>query len=183
MKMIGRIAGAATAAGFAAMLSLSALAQSTPGTPPDNVTVPNTGTAVHCNADGTATVTQNPNATQSTEGTVPGTPVTQNNPNGPGTTTSQTPMLQKPPSVANVQCPKTTVPTTTTAPMNTYPTTPQSTGNGPAGSEMNALTNNPNGSNWTDKFNRPVTNSTPVSGMHTRHKHHMKPPSHGGGGQ
>lgn len=178
MNLATRILGITTAAGFAAALSLPAAAQTSPNVP-SNVTVPNTGTTIKCNANGTATVTQNPNATQSTEQTVPGTPVTQNNPNGPGTTTTQTPTLQKPTTNVATQCPKTTP--TTTAPMtNTEPQSTMPAGNGPAGSEMNALTNNPNGSNWTDKFNRPMISSSHMGSVKTKHKHRKR--ATGGGG-
>jgi hypothetical protein len=42
--------------------------------------------------------------------------------------------------------------------------------------EMNALTNNPNGSNWIDKFNRPGVAMT----VHHKTKHHAKRASGGG---
>jgi hypothetical protein len=51
-------------------------------------------------------------------------------------------------------------------------------GNGPGGSEMNALTNNPNGAGWLQKFNRPnVMSSVP----HHKSKHRTKRASGGGG--
>jgi hypothetical protein len=62
-------------------------------------------------------------------------------------------------------------PSTQTAPTG-------SMGNGPGGSEMNALTNNPNGAGWLQKFNRPnVTSSVP----HHKSKHRTKRASGGGG--
>jgi hypothetical protein len=48
--------------------------------------------------------------------------------------------------------------------------------NGPGGMEMNALSNNPNGQNWLDKFNRPGV----AMGMHHRSKHRAKRASGGG---
>jgi hypothetical protein len=74
--------------------------------------------------------------------------------------------------------------TPTTAPANMQ--NPQS--NGPGGMEMNAITNNPNGSNWLDKFNRPVAHMTTPGmpmhygmGKHHKSKHRAKRASGGGG--
>jgi hypothetical protein len=51
--------------------------------------------------------------------------------------------------------------------------------NGPNGAEMNALTNNPNGPTWLQKFNRPMVSAQI---MHHRSKHRAKRASGGGGG-
>jgi hypothetical protein len=50
-------------------------------------------------------------------------------------------------------------------------------GNGPGGADMNALTNNPNGAGWLQKFNRPNVSSVP----HHKSKHRTKRASGGGG--
>jgi len=65
-------------------------------------------------------------------------------------------------------------PNTTTTTPAAAPATMPSTTNG--GMEMNALTNNPNGSNWIDKFNRPGVAMT----VHHKTKHHAKRASGGG---
>src|ERR1700751_818850 len=88
-------------------LTIPAFAQSQP-TPPEKIPVPNSGTQIHCNPNGTATVTSGPNAETSTSNNVPGTPVTSNNPSGTGTTTTQTPEVTKGTNAATAtQCPKT----------------------------------------------------------------------------
>lgn len=163
---------AASAAALVLGLAAPAFAQNT-GTPPSTVPVPNSGTQVHCNPNGTGTVTTGPNAETSANNNVPGTPVTQNNPTGTGTTTTQTPTLQKPTSATEVQCPK-TAPSTPAAPQqNAAPAMPESSGT----QNMDALNNNPNGSNWLEKFNRPT-----VAASHkTKHTHKKR--ATGGGGQ
>jgi hypothetical protein len=53
---------------------------------------------------------------------------------------------------------------------------------------MNALTNNPNGPTWLDKFNRPVARTSNsgmmqyASGRHHKSRHRVKRASGGGGG-
>jgi hypothetical protein len=62
----------------------------------------------------------------------------------------------------------------------------QSPANGPGGMEMNAITNNPNGPNWMDKFNRPVARTSTngmmmhYAGKHHKSKHRAKRASGGG---
>lgn len=70
-------------------------------------------------------------------------------------------------------------------------TTTMPSGSGPNGQNMDALNNNPNGANWIDKFNRPVSNTSTtgtmsngshMAGMKSKHKkHHAKRASGGGG--
>lgn len=147
-------------------LTAPALAQT--GTPPDKMAVPNSSTQVKCNPNGTGTVTNGPNADTSASNNVPGTPVTSNNPNGTGTTTTQTPTLAKPTN-ATVQCAKTEQ--QPPAQQNAAPAMPQN-----SAPSMNALTNNPNGSGWLAKYNRPS-----VAATHKTMKHHAKHASGGGG--
>jgi hypothetical protein len=172
MSSGSKLLGFASMAALVAGLTIPALAQSQPGSPPNTMPVPNSGTQVKCNANGTATVTSGPNAETSTANNVPGTPVTSNNPSGSGTTTTQTPSVTKPSSAANVQCPKTT-PAMPATPVqqNTAPAMPQN-----SSTNMDALNNNPNGSNWLEKFNRPMVSK---SSMKTK-KHHKR--ASGGGG-
>jgi hypothetical protein len=178
MSSRSRILGFASMAALVAGLTVPAFAQSqgTQGQPPSKVPVPNSGTQVQCNSNGTATVTSGPNAETSATNNVPGTPVTENNPNGTGTTTTQTPTMTKPASAAQVNCPKTT-PTTpstqqTMPQQNTAPSMPQNSA--PA---MDALNNNPNGPGWLEKFNRPMVSK---SMMKTK-KHHKRATGGGGG--
>lgn len=159
--------GVAALAGLLLGLATPALAQNT-GTPPDKMAVPNSSTQVKCNPNGTGTVTNGPNAETSTTNSAPGTPVTSNNPNGSGTTTTQTPALAKP-TASTVQCAK-TEPQQPPAQQNAAPAMPEN-----SAPEMNALTNNPNGSNWLQKFNRPTVAATHKA------KHHTKRASGGGG--
>jgi hypothetical protein len=160
------ILGVAALGGLLFSLAAPALAQPA-STPPDKMAVPNSSTQVKCNPNGTGTVTNTTNAETSTTNNVPGTPVTSNNPAGSGTTTTQTPTLAKPTS-ATVQCAKTEQPMTQR--QNAAPAMPQNSS--PA---MNALTNNPNGSDWLAKFNRPTVAATHKT------KHHVKRASGGGG--
>lgn len=172
MNSSPKLLGFASMAALVAGLTVPAIAQSQPGSPPDKVPVPNSGTQIHCNANGTATVTSGPNAETSASNNVPGTPVTSVNPNGTGTTTTQTPTVTKGTNAATAtQCPKTAPATPTIPQQNAPPATPQT-----SGSTMDALNNNPNGSNWLDKFNRPTVSN---SSMKTK-KHHKR--ASGGGG-
>lgn len=174
MSSRSRILGFASMAALVAGLTVPAFAQSTPGTPPEKVPVPNSGTQVQCNSNGTATVTSGPNAETSASNNVPGTPVTQTNPNGSGTTTTQTPTMTKPTSAAQVNCPKTTpaTPQQTMPQQNAAPSMPQN-----SAPSMDALNNNPNGPGWLEKFNRPMVSK---STMKTK-KHHKRATGGGGG--
>lgn len=171
MSTGSRLLGFASTAALIAGLTVPAFAQAT-GTPPNTVPVPNSGTQIHCNPNGTATVTSGPNAETSANNNVPGTPVTQVNPTGTGTTTTQTPTMTKGTNAATAtQCPKTQQP----QPMpqqNAAPAMPQN-----AAPTMDALNNNPNGSNWLEKFNRPMVSSHPMMKSKKRHKR-----ASGGGG-
>lgn len=161
------ILGVASVAGLMLGLAGPALAQ---GTPPEKVPVPNSSTQIHCNPNGTGTVTSGPNAETEPTETVPGTPVTQNNPTGTGTTTTQTPAVAKKTEGTTAQCPKTEP--ATPPQQNAPPQAPQSST--PA---MDALNNNPNGSNWLEKFNRPT-----VAASHKTKRTHHKRSTGGGGG-
>jgi hypothetical protein len=169
MSLGSRLLGFASMAALVAGLTVPAFAQAT-GTPPEKIPVPNSGTQIHCNPNGTATVTSGPNAETSASNNVPGTPVTQTNPSGTGTTTTQTPTMTKGTNAATAtQCPKTQQ---TMPQQNTAPAMPQNTG-----TNMDALNNNPNGPNWLDKFNRPMVSQTH---MMKSKKHHKR--ASGGGG-
>jgi hypothetical protein len=173
MSSGSRLLGFASMAALVAGLTVPAFAQAT-GTPPSTMPVPNSGTQIKCNPNGTATVTSGPNAETSTNNNVPGTPVTQVNPTGSGTTTTQTPTMTKGTNAATAtQCPKTPQPQQTMPQQNTAPAAPQNTGT----SNMDALNNNPNGPNWLDKFNRPTVSNTTM-----KTKKHHKRASGGGGG-
>lgn len=153
--------GIAALAGMLAGLASPALSQPVP-TPPDKTAVPNSGTQIKCNANGTGTATNGPNAETSTSNNVAGTPVTNVNPNGSGTTSTQTPSLQKPVKT-EAQCAK-------TQQQSEQPAAPQnsSTSSTPEAPMMNALSNNPNGSNWLQKFNRPSVAATHKAKRHTK---------------
>jgi hypothetical protein len=171
MSSGSRLLGFASTAALVVGLTAPTFAQATGGTPPNTVPVPNSGTQIKCNPNGTATVTSGPNAETSATNTVPGTPVTQVNPTGQGTTTTQTPEMTKGTNAATAtQCPKQTQPAMPQ--QNTAPAMPQNTG-----TMMGALNNNPNGSNWLQKFNRPM-----VSKSIMKAKKHHKRASGGGGG-
>jgi hypothetical protein len=161
--------GIAALAGMLAGLASPALAQPAPA-PPDKTSVPNSGTKINCNANGTGTATNGPNAESPASSNVAGTPVTNVNPNGAGTTSTQTPSLQKPVK-ADVQCAK------TQTQQNEQPAAPQSssTSNAPSAPMMNALHSNPNGSNWLQKFNRPS-----VTASHKTKMRHAKRATGGG---
>ena len=118
----------------------------------------------------TTTPPANPPATTTTNcvttGTAPAgnanTTVTTNT-NGTTTTTTS--------GTSSATCPATTMPTTTTMP----------SGNGPGGSQMDALNNNPNGAGWLQKFNRAVPTTNTYGTMpHHKSKHHAKRASGGG---
>ena len=76
-------------------------------------------------------------------------------------------------------------PSMTNAQMQATPNTSASPMPGsvlPPGGQMNALTNNPNGSDWLKKFDRqpkemsmpmPMTMHMPMNGMHGKMSHHM----------
>ena len=210
MSISMKVLSVASVAGLMLGFATPTLAQNT-GTPPTKMAVPNSSTQVHCNPNGTGTVTNGANSETGTENTVPGTPVTSNNPSGQGTTTTQTPTVAKPTTATTVQCPK-TVPSTNCSSMmpppgnssmpnstssTTSTTTTTGTGVAPCtngtgtngsmmngssgtmmnnGTPMNALSNNPNGSGWLAKFNRPMIAAT----HKTKRMHHKR--ATGGGG-
>ena len=165
LKALGIVAVVGLLSGIAA----PALAQNTPS-PPNSMTVPNSSTVIKCNPNGTGTATNGNNAETSAENNAPGTPVTQVNPNGQGTTTTQTPAMQKPVK-SKVQCAKTQQSAPAEAPQSS------STSTQPSAPMMNALSNNPNGAGWVDKFNRPEVAATHKSKRMHRAKH-----ATGGGG-
>jgi hypothetical protein len=174
MSSGSRLLGFASTAALVAGLTVPAFAQATGGTPPSTVPVPNSGTQIHCNPNGTATVTSGPNSETSATNNVPGTPVTQVNPSGQGTTTTQTPTMTKGTNAATAtQCPKTQTQPQTMPQQNAAPAMPQN-----STPQMDALNNNPNGPDWLQKFNRPMVSSHP---MMKSKKHHAKRASGGGG--
>lgn len=146
MKIFSTLSAAAVTAGLLAILSAPAFGQA--GTPPKTVPVPNSSNIVKCDANGNPIVNSTVNGETEASNPVPGTPVTQTNPNGSGTTSSQTPMLQKgAPPASSMYCPKSTPASSSqmmTAPM-------------PA---PNMMTNNPNGPHWLAKYNRMVARTT-----------------------
>jgi hypothetical protein len=159
--------GIAAVVGLLSGTAAPAYAQATGGTPPTTMAVPNSSTVVKCNPNGTGTATNATNAETGTANNVPGTPVTQVNPSGQGTTTTQTPMLEKPVK-PTVQCAKTQ--------HNAMPATSQNRMMKSA-PMMNALTGNPNGAGWLAKYNRPIVAATHKSKRMHRAKH-----ATGGGG-
>lgn len=216
MSISMKVLSVASVAGLMLGFATPTLAQTT-GTPPDKMAVPNSSTQVHCNPNGTGTVTNGANSETSTENTVPGTPVTSNNPSGQGTTTTQTPTVAKPTTATTAQCPKTapaancssvmpppgnsSMPNATTTTNGTTTSTTETTATGTTncanngmmnngsnaapmnsggmmnnGTPMNALSNNPNGSDWLAKFNRPMVAAT----HKTKRMHHKR--ATGGGG-
>jgi hypothetical protein len=169
MSLGSRLLGFASMATLVAGLTVPAFAQTT-GNPPEKIPVPNSGTQIKCNPNGTATVTSGPNAETSASNNVPGTPVTQTSPGGTGTTTTQTPVMTKGTNAATAtQCPKQQQ---TMPQQNAAPAMPQN-----SAPSMDALNNNPNGPNWLQKFNRPM-----VSHSMMKSKKHHKRASGGGGG-
>ena len=156
-----RLIGIAALAGMLAGLATPALAQPAPA-PPDKTAVPNSGTQIKCNANGTGTATNGPNAETPVSSNVSGSPVTNVNPNGSGTTSTQTPALQKPVK-PDVQCAKTQ--------QNEQPAAPQTRGTStaPSAPMMNALHSNPNGTNWLAKYNRPTVAATHKTKRHAKH--------------
>lgn len=159
MKIL-KVLGIAAVAGLLSGLATPVLAQSTP---PEKMPVPNSSTVIKCNPNGTGTATNDTNAETSTTNNVPGTPVTQVNPSGQGTATSQTPMLQKPVK-PTVQCAKTQ--------QNAAPAMSQGRVR-----MMNAMTSNPNGMNWYEKYNRPM-----IAATHKTKRMHRAKHATGGGG-
>lgn len=140
MKIFSTLTACAATAGLLAGLAAPAFAQT--GTPPNTIPVPNSSNVVQCDANGNPVASSSVNSETEATNLVPGTPVTQTSAAGSGTTSTQTPVLQKgPPPASSMYCPK-------PAPATTQMTTPT-----PA---MNALTNNPNGPHWLDKYNRMV---------------------------
>jgi hypothetical protein len=146
--------------GLLSGLAIPAFAQATGG-PPSTMPVPNSSTVIKCNPNGTGTATNSNNAETSTSNNVAGTPVTQVNPSGQGTTSTQTPMMEKPVK-PNVQCAK----TEHSAP----PSMPQSSTTQSA-PMMNALNSNPNGTNWLAKYDRPTVAATHKAKRMHRAKH------------
>ena len=146
MKIVSILTAGALTAGLLAALSAPAFGQT--GTPPKTVPVPNSSNIVRCDANGNPIVSSTANSETEATNPVPGTPVTQTSPSGTGTTSTQTPVLQKgAPPASSMNCPKPAQPANSqmmSAPM-------------PA---MNALTNNPNGPRWLAKYNRMVARTT-----------------------
>ena len=146
MKIFSTLTAGALTAGLLAALSAPAFGQA--GTPPKTVPVPNSSNVVKCDANGNPIASSTVNSETEASNPVPGTPVTQTSPSGSGTTSTQTPMLQKgPPPAASMNCPKPAQPANSQ--MMSAPTP-----------VMNAMTSNPNGPRWLDKYNRTVARTT-----------------------
>jgi hypothetical protein len=92
MKTSATLTAFAVTAGLVLGFAAPALAQ---GTPPNSVPVPNSSNVVKCDANGNPITSSSVNGESEASSPVAGTPVTQTSPNGTGTTTTQTPVLQK----------------------------------------------------------------------------------------
>lgn len=125
----------ASIAGLLCNLAAPALAQ-------ERIAVPNSATRVVCAPSGRASVTTANNQDVGPDQSVVGTPVTSLNPYGSGTAESQTPLLTKASTVAMVQCPHSALPSANVS--KNAPTK--------ARANMNALSNNPNGGSWLNKY-------------------------------
>jgi hypothetical protein len=126
----------ASTAGLVFSLAASAQAQNV-------IAVPNSATRVNC-LNGTGTATSAGNQDVSADQSVPGTPVTALNPFGSGTTSSETPLLTKPVSAATIQCPHSALPSANVS--------KNASKKAHAKARMNALSSNPNGATWLDKY-------------------------------
>lgn len=113
----------------------------------ERIAVPNSATRVNCAPSGRATVTTATNQDVSVDQSVVGTPVTALDPYGYGTAESQTPLLTKPSTTVTVQCPHSALQSANVS--KSAPTK--------ARAKMNALTNNPNGALWLQKYNHRAT--------------------------
>ncbi len=162
------ILGLASVAGLVASMAMPAFAQTT--TP--NTTTPNTttngttttpATGTNRSMQNCANTTTGPAAATNTTGTTTTTNTTgTTNTSGTTTTTNTTGTTGTTPT-GTTNGTIVTTPTCTTMPQTTMPASP-STGM----PEMNALTSNPNGSDWLSKYNRPNVRSSNYLGATTR---------------
>lgn len=125
-------------ASIAGLLFASAL----PASAQQRIAIPNSATRINCAPSGTASVTTADNQDESPDASVVGTPVTALDPSGYGTTESETPLLTKPSTVVMVQCPHSALRSA-----NVSKSAPNK-----ARAKMNALSNNPNGALWLNKY-------------------------------
>jgi hypothetical protein len=104
--------------------------------------VPNSATRINCAPAGGGSVTTTKNEDVAADQNVAGTAVTSLNPFGAGTAETQTPLLTKPSTVTTVQCPHTALPSANVSK------------NAPAKAHVktNALSSNPNGASWLNKY-------------------------------
>jgi len=157
----------------------------TSGTANENAGTPNTGTtpggSTQGNASSSQPSNQSDNASNDTSTSAGGGTTSPTSNSGVDTSVSGNSGTQPNQPCAHQQYKhaKGTAPNgamTPTTPANqAMPATTAPTSN------MDALSNNPNGSNWLDKFNRPVT-ANMTAHMRTHRMHRVKRASGGGGG-